>query len=343
MNAGIDHGSIAAARPRRRWRLALMLVVPLLLVAVGLYLWLTGGQTVSTDNAYVRQDKVSISSDVTGRVIEVGPAESSAVKRGDVLIRIARRPFEIALAEAEANLAAARLQARERSSNTSGKVADVSGKREAVAFARIELARQQKLMTDGFATRARLEAAQFALAKAESELNSAMADEASARAAANGGDGGVHPLVLAAMAARDQAAFDLSRTVIKAPGDGIVSQTSKVLPGQVMLSGVPTMTLMLSDRRWVEANFKETDLEHMRVGQRATIKLDAYPGVPIEGRVESIGAGTGSEFSVLPAQNATGNWVKVVQRVPVRISLPKNTRVPLIAGLSATVTVDTPH
>jgi membrane fusion protein (multidrug efflux system) len=126
-----------------------------------------------------------------------------------------------------------------------------------------------------------------------------------------------------------------------------VSQTSKVLPGQIIITGVPTMTLMLSDRRWIEANFKETDLEHMKVGQRAIVKLDAYPGVPIEGRVESIGAGTGSEFSVLPAQNATGNWVKVVQRVPVRISLPKDAPeklgVPLIAGLSAYVTVDTPH
>jgi membrane fusion protein (multidrug efflux system) len=346
VNAEIDRDTLTTAKPRRPWRLMLMLSVPLLLAGLGLYLWLTGGQSVSTDNAYVQQSKVSISSDVTGRVITVGPRENSAVKRGDVLIRIAPRPFEIALAEAEANLAAARLQARERTSNTSGADADVAGKREAVAFARTELARQQKLMTDGFATRARLEAAQFAFANAEAELNSALADAASARAAANnsgrGGDG-THPLVLAAAAARDQAAFELSRTIIKAPGNGIITQTEKVLPGQVIVSGVPTMTLMLSDQRWVEANFKETDLEHMKVGQRALVTLDAWPGQPLEGRVESIGAGTGSEFSVLPAQNATGNWVKVVQRVPVRISLPADTKVPLIAGLSATVKVDTPH
>ena len=114
-----------------------------------------------------------------------------------------------------------------------------------------------------------------------------------------------------------------------------------MLPGQVILSGIPTMSLVLSKHRWVEANFKETDLEHMRVGQPATIRLDAYPGRPITGHVESIGAGTGSEFSVLPAQNATGNWVKVVQRVPVRIALPDKTDVPLIAGLSASVKVDT--
>jgi membrane fusion protein (multidrug efflux system) len=318
-----------------------MLAVPLLLALAGLWFWLASGGSVSTDNAYVQQDKVSISSDVTGRVIAVGPAESQPVKRGDVLIRLAPRPFEIALAQADAQVAAAKLQAAGLRSGTVGKTADVAGKREALAFARQELDRQQALLQQGFTTRARVQATEYATANAEAELASALADEASARAAANGAGVGTHPLVLAAMAARDKAAFELSRTTIRAPADGIASQTSKVLPGQVILSGIPTMSLVLSDRRWVEANFKETDLEHMRVGQPATIKLDAYPGKPIVGRVESIGAGTGSEFSVLPAQNATGNWVKVVQRVPVRIALPDETEVPLIAGLSATVKVDT--
>jgi membrane fusion protein (multidrug efflux system) len=319
-----------------------MLAVPLLIAAVGLWVWLVSGRSVSTDNAYVQLDKVSISSDVTGRVIEVGPSESQPVKRGDVLIRIATRPFEIALAQAEANVAAARLQAAELQSGTTGKSADVAGKREAVTFAMQELERQQALLKDGFATRARVQAAEFAAAKARSELASAIADEASASAAANNAGTGTHPLVLAAMAARDKAAFELSRTTIRAPADGIASQTDKVLPGQVVAAGIPTMSLVMSGRRWVEANFKETDLERMRVGQRATVTLDAYPDTPIIGHVASIGAGTGSEFSVLPAQNATGNWVKVVQRVPVRIALPEDTGVPLIAGLSATVTVETP-
>jgi len=343
MHARIDPEGLTATPQRSKWRrTALMLAVPLLLAAGGLWLWLTSGTSVSTDNAYVQQDKVAISSDVTGRVIAVGPAESQKVKRGDVLVRIAPRPFEIALAQAEANVAAARLQAAELRSGTTGKTADVAGKRDALAFAAQELDRQQALFKQGFTTRARVQAVEFAFAKAQSELASALADEASARAAANGAGSGAHPLVLAAMAARDKAAFELSRTTIRAPADGIASQTSKVLPGQVLLSGIPTMSLVLSDRRWVEANFKETDLENMRVGQRATVTLDAYPKAPIVGRVESIGAGTGSEFSVLPAQNATGNWVKVVQRVPVRIALPGNTSVPLIAGLSATVTVETP-
>ena len=342
MNVRAEPENVAPDRPKWR-RPALMSVVPLLLAAIGGWIWLNGGQSVSTDNAYVQQDKVSISSDVTGRVIAVGPAESAPVKRGDILIRIARRPFEIALAQAEANVAAARLEAAGLQSGTIGKTADVAGKRDAVRFAVQELDRQQSLFKAGFSTRARVQSAEFAAAKAQSELASAIADEASARAAANGAGTGTHPLVLAAMAARDKAAFELSRTDIRAPADGIASQTDKVLPGQVLVSGIPTMSLVMSGRRWVEANFKETDLEHMRVGQRAIVRLDAYPDTEIIGRVASIGAGTGSEFSVLPAQNATGNWVKVVQRVPVRIALPDKTAgVPLIAGLSATVKVETP-
>ena len=344
MHAVVDRETLAETRPRRQWRrLALMLAVPLLLVGAGLYFWLTGGRSVSTDNAYVQQDKVSISSDVTGRVVAVMPRESQAVRRGDVLVKIDQRPFAIALDQANANLASARLQVSELRSGTTSKTADVAGKRDAVSYARIALERQQKLLKDGFATRATVQSAELALATAESELNAAIADAASAAAAANGAGSGTHPLVLAAMAARDKAAFDLSRTVIRAPGDGVISQTSKIQPGQIMIMGVPTMSLVLSDRRWIEANFKETDLEHMRVGQRATVRLDAFPGTPIIGRVASIGAGTGSEFSVLPAQNATGNWVKVVQRVPVRIALPATTAVPLIAGLSANVTVETPR
>lgn len=342
MNPRPDPDTLTAEAPKWR-RPLLMMAVPLLVAAAGLWFWLVSGGSVSTDNAYVQLDKVSISSDVTGRVIAVGPAESQPVKRGDVLIRIAPRPFEIALAQAEANVAAARLQAAELQSGTTGKSADVAGKRDAVRFAMQELERQQSLIDQGFATRARVQAAEFAAAKARSELASAIADEVSAQAAANGAGSGTHPLVLAAMAARDKAAFELSRTTIRAPADGIASQTNKVLPGQVMTAGIPTMSLVMSGRRWVEANFKETDLENMRVGQRATVKLDAYPDQPIIGTVASIGAGTGSEFSVLPAQNATGNWVKVVQRVPVRIALPDDTGVPLIAGLSATVTVETPE
>lgn len=339
---------VAAEAPAAtRWRTrAVMLSVPLLVVAVGVYLWWSGLGQVSTDNAYVRVDKVAISSDVTSRVLRVNVAENMPVKRGQVLIQLADEPFRIALAEAEARLADARLQVRQLQSGTGGSAADVSAKREALAFAETELTRQQTLIDRGFATRARLQQAQFEVANARAELNRALADDRRAReAAGRAADAATHPLVLAAAAARDKAAFDLSRTRIRSPADGIATQTSRLLPGQVMIQGVAGLSVMVTDSAYVEANFKETELAAMRVGQRAEVRLDAFPDRVLPGRVDSIGVGTGSEFSVLPAQNATGNWVKVVQRVPVRIRLDskaaKDIGVPLIAGLSAEVKVIT--
>ena len=334
---------VMPSRWQRLRRPLLMLALPLLLAVVGGYLWWAGGRSVGTDNAYVRQDKVSISSDVTGRVLTVGVGESQHVTRGQTLFTLDPEPFRIALAQADAALASARLQVAELRSGYAGKGADATGKREGVGYAQIDLQRQAELLQRGFTTRARFQQAEHALAQARSELASAEAGAAQARAGLSGQDRGPvdrHPLVLAALATRDKAALDLRRTVVRAPVTGLASQTTKVQPGQIVAMGIPTMSLLISDRGWIEANFKETDLEHMHVGQAATVKLDAYPGTPVAGRVESIGAGTGSEFSVLPAQNATGNWVKVTQRVPVRIAIDGRARVPLIAGLSAHVSVD---
>ncbi len=338
--------AVAAPRPSlwaRLRRPLLMLVVPLVIIGAGAYYLLTAGRSASTDNAYVAQDKVSISSDVTGRVVAVDVHESQSVHRGDILFTIDPEPFRITLEQAQANLAGARAQVAGMRQTFSGKGADVTGKREAISYAEIDLKRQQDLMKDGFTTRARLEQAEHTLAQGRSDLNSAVAAEANAAAMLAGAPAGPierHPLVLAAQAAVDKAALDLRRTSVRAPADGLASQTTKVQPGQIVALGIPTMSLLVSNHDWVEANFKETDLDHMRVGQKATVKLDAYPGKPLAGHVESLGGGTGSEFSVLPAQNATGNWVKVVQRVPVRIAIDDHRGLPPIAGLSASVTVN---
>jgi len=347
MHDVVGRDRAVGAPPRPLWtrlrRPLLMLAVPLLVAAAVAYYLLTAGRSVSTDNAYVAQDKVSISADVTGRVVAVGVGESQQVRRGDVLFAIDPEPFRIALAAAQANLASARAQVAGMRQTFAGKGDDAAGKREAVAYAAIDLKRQQDLMKDGFTTRARLEQASHALAQARSDLGAAEAAQANAAAMLAGAPTGPvdrQPAVLAAQAAVDRAALDLRRTSIRAPADGLASQTTKVQPGQIVALGIPTMSLLISHRDWVEANFKETDLDRMRVGQRATVTLDAYPGTPLTGHVASIGGGTGSEFSVLPAQNATGNWVKVVQRVPVRIAIDDHRGLPPVAGLSANVTVD---
>ena len=165
MNVRIDPDTLTLTKPKWQ-RTALMLALPLVVLAAGLWFWLSSGQSVSTDNAYIQQDKVSISSDVTGRVVAVDAAESQRVKRGDVLIRIARRPFEIVLAQAEANVAAARLQAAQLQSGTTGKTANVMGKRDAIIFSQLELGRQQALFKDGFTTRARVQQCRRGIAQA---------------------------------------------------------------------------------------------------------------------------------------------------------------------------------
>ena len=211
MHAIIDRDSLTKATPRQWLRPVLMIAGPLLVAAIGLYLWIGSGDSVSTDNAYIQQDKVSISTDVNGRVAEVLVAESQAVKRGDVLIRVAPLPFQIALDQANAAVAEARLQVAGLREGTIGKEADVVGKREAVAFARIDLQRQQDLLKDGFTTRARLQLAEHALSQAESDLAGALSAVASARTAASA-TAGTHPLILAALAQRDRAALDMAGT-----------------------------------------------------------------------------------------------------------------------------------
>jgi membrane fusion protein (multidrug efflux system) len=333
---------VAPAKPKRRWgRLALMLSVPLLLLIGAVGYWLSLQGKVSTDNAYVQLDKVSVSAEVGGKIVAVMVRENQQVRAGDLLFRIDPQPYMLKLAQADAAIATAQASEIAAASDSDLSGAEIAAAREAVAFARSTQARQEALWQRGFTTKADWEAARHATAQAEESLRLAQAQshEAAAKLASGSQVPGVYPQIAAARAQRSLTQFDLGRTEVRAPVGGTVSQADRLHVGQEMVTGLPVVTIVADGTGYVEANFKETDLAEMRVGQAAEVRFDAYPGLVLRGHVASIGAGTGSEFSVLPAQNATGNWVKVTQRVPVRIALDEASPRRLIAGLSSRVTV----
>ena len=314
-----------------------MISVPALAVAVTLIYYLANSHRVATDNAYIKQDKISVSAEVGGTIVEVRVAENQAVAAGDLLFRIDPEPYQLAVDQAEAAVASATARVEEmRAALVSSRVAEAKAREDITYFDR-EFRRQQALLKTSVTSEADLQAAEHQLARAKSELDAAQAELGEDQAA----------LATAQSAVADarvqlaRARLNLARTRVRAPAAGVVSQTSRLHVGQLMVQSLPAVTIVRNDASWIEANFKETDLARMRTGQPAVIEVDSYPDLALQGRVESIGAGTGSEFSILPAQNATGNWVKVTQRVPVRIALVDSPSRPLIAGLSVHVSVDT--
>jgi membrane fusion protein, multidrug efflux system len=324
-------------------KILLMLSLPVLLAGGAFYYYQKNDHYVSTDNAYVQQDKLSISTEVGGRITEVAVQENQQVKAGDLLFKIDPANFRIALAQAEASIAAAQVKVVTLQTDLGNTGVDIASAREDVSFFTQEYQRQSALMERGFTTKARLQTAEHALSEARSKLAKADADARKAKAAlATGASSpGVNPGVLAGEVQRDKALLDLTKTEIRAPSSGIVSQADRLHVGQMITQNLPALSIVANDVSWVEANFKETDLAKMRLGQPVELWFDAYPELRLKGHVASIGAGTGSEFSVLPAQNASGNWVKVTQRVPVRIAIDSKSTRPLIAGLSAHVRIDT--
>jgi membrane fusion protein, multidrug efflux system len=344
MASALDGGSndVAPLSGLSRWKkLIFYLCVPILIVGgLLLYRYLTA-DVISTDNAYVKQGIVAISSDVTGQIVDVRVSENQQVKAGDLLFTIDPEPYRVALAQADAQIANAQVSTQELQSDYSSKSVDIAKARSDIGFAEKEYARQRELAGDGFTTKVQLEAAQHEVETARAQLATAQAEMSKARSAlVTGGAGrGVDPRLALAQAVRRKAMLDLARTQVRAPESGRVSQTNRLHVGQMMLTGMSALSIVMNDKSWVEANFKEAELSRIHVGQRAVLRFDAYPDMELEGHVASIGGGTGSEFSVLPAQNATGNWVKVSQRVPVRIAIDEKPSRLLIAGLSTHVTI----
>ncbi|HXP31953.1 MAG TPA: HlyD family secretion protein [Stellaceae bacterium] len=344
--ANISKGAGLLQRWRRGWlRILLMLSVPLALVLAAGYLYVTGGRYVSTDDAYVQADMIAVSADVGGRVVEVDVRDNQQVTDGQLLFRLDDRPYRIALERAKAQLAGARLQIDGLRATYRQKLADLKSAQDMQNYQDREFARQQQLLAQRITPQSKFDEAQHNLEAARQKVAADQQDIANTLAALSGNPDlptDQHPVVQQAQAQVDQAELDLSHTIVRAAANGTVTKVNKLPVGQYLTAASPAFSLVATDDLWIEANFKETELTHMRPGQPATVDIDTYPDHTFAARIESIGAGTGSEFSVLPAQNATGNWVKVVQRIPVRLTIdhPDPDR-PLRVGMSATVEVDT--
>jgi membrane fusion protein, multidrug efflux system len=327
----------------QRLRKPLLIGVPMLLLLGLGVLWLLGGRTQSTDDAYVRAAQVTVSANVSGRVLEVPVHDNQHVHKGDVLFRLDERPFRIAVDEARARVSSARLPIEALKATYRQRLADARGAQDEVAYAQREYDRQSKLLKSGIASQAQVDRALQALNAAQQKLAATRQQGTSTRADLDNNpdiEADQHPTVQLALAEAARAELNLSYTIITAPIDGVVTRVESLQPGNYITAATPAFALVSDQDLWVEANFKEDQLAHLRVGQSARIRIDALPDQHLTARVASLSPGTGAEFSVLPPENATGNWVKVVQRLPVRLEI-KDPPPGLRAGLSAVVDVDT--
>jgi len=332
---------------RRRWRLPLMLGGVLAVAAACLGLWLQGGRWVGTDNAYVQADKLLLSTDVSGIVEAILVREGQAVRAGEVLFRLDPARFRIALQGAVAQREQAAMAIEALKAEYRRIQRDIAAQEAAVRLAQAQFERQSALVATQSASRANYDAARFGLQQAEHALGS-LRVQLSVALARLGGDPEVtperHAQWLQAQAAVAEAERQLERSVVRAPYDGVVTQVAQLQPGQYLEAATAAFGLVSATRLWVDAQPKETDLTHVRPGNPARLTVDAYPGRVWIGRVDSVGPASSAQFSVLPPQNTSGNWVKVVQRVPVRIAIaaaPDDP--PLRAGMSVEVAIDTGH
>ena len=354
MSAALDARDVPAAtvptKPRARRKLLrpiLMLGGVAAVVAGSLAFWIHGGRVVSIDNAYIRADKLSIATDVSGLVAEIPVHEGQVVKRGDVLFRLEDRQFRIAVAQAQANLDQTRLQLLAMQRDYERMTRDVATKQAMVGMDQARFDRANGLVGRGDISRQTYDDARFQLLSDQQGAESAKV-AAEVQLARLGGDAKADvttlPTFKQADAMLDEAKRQLEHTVVRAPMAGVVTGVSNLQPGVYLASATAAFGLVSTESVWVEANPKETELTFVRPGNAVSVTVDTYPGKVWSGTVDSIAPASGSEFSILPAQNSSGNWVKVVQRIPMRIKInhPDGGQ-PLRSGMSVVADVDTGH
>lgn len=329
---------------RRIKHLVLLLIGPAVIAAGAAWLYLHGGRFITTDNAYVKAEILSISSNVTGMVMEVLPRDGDRVQRGDLLMRVDDQPYRIAVARAEANLANVRGDIESMKAEFVNNGLEIDKAQTDLSFREQELDRVRGLVASNSISGAQFDQSVYARNSAERELaeKTQALQVVKARLIDPALPTDAHPRIKLALAELEKAQWDLDHVLVKAPATGVVVISAH--EGENVISGAPVMSLINDSRVWVEANFKETDLTYLRLGQTAEITIDTYPDLRLHARVVIISPATGSEFSLLPAQNSSGNWVKVVQRLKVVLQLedlPKDFT--LAAGMSAEVSIDTEH
>jgi membrane fusion protein, multidrug efflux system len=332
---------------RKRLRMILLVGLPALAAVIGLGLYLSGGRYISTDNAYVGAQKVLITPDISGKITHVAVREGQHVKPGDELFTLDREPYALSLRQTKAKLDTARSNFDKLKSNLKslGTLAELAEKN--VELKQRDVERKSKLVTSQAGSQADLDTAQAAVVAAKLQAEFAVQQRDTTLTQLLGNSDlplEQFPEYAQAQAALDNAQRDFDHTIVRAPMSGTATQVDNIQLGRFVAAGTPVLSVIDDQAPWVDANPKETDITYLRVGQKATLDVDSFPDRSFTGTVIAVSPGTGAQFSILPPQNATGNWVKVVQRVPVRIAFDKNEDTHLLrSGMSVNVEIDTGH